>query len=113
MSMVWVSRAMVHASNQRPFRNDMAERDHDRLIRIQDSNERGDVLRADDFPKAVFGAPHAKENDFQVPDLFAAYGYWIVSECAANVFRQFDLGRAQLVPVPVLKNDRVTPIDGA
>jgi hypothetical protein len=112
MSLVWVSRAMVHASNQRPFRNDVAERDHDRLIEIKQGNERGKVLASDDFPTVIFGAPHAKEKDYRVPDIFAAYGYWVLSGTAANVLRQFDLGQAQLVPVPVLKNDRKTPIGG-
>lgn len=112
MSLVWVSRAMVHASNQRPFRNDVAERDHDGLIEIKQRNERGEVLAPDEFPKVIFGAPHAEEKDYCVPDLFAAYGYWVLSEAAANVLRESDLGQAQLVPVPVLKSDRKTPVGG-
>jgi hypothetical protein len=42
--MVWVSRAMVHPSNQRPFRNDIAKRDHDRLLEIGRANGRGEKL---------------------------------------------------------------------
>jgi hypothetical protein len=109
---VWVSRALMHPTNQRPFRNDVAERDHERLIEIKQANERGEVLGADDFPAVVFGAPHALERNYQVPDLFAAYGYWLVSEPTANVLQQFDLGQAQLKAVPVLKSDRQTPIGG-
>ena len=108
----WVSRAMKHASNQRPFRHDVAERDHDRLLEIGRANRLGERLAAEDFPKMIFGAPLAEEKDYRVPDLFYAYGFWIVSEAAANVLRQFDLGRAQLVSVPVLKNDHRTPIGG-
>lgn len=103
---------MVHATNQRPFRNDVAEADHDRLIQIKQANERGELLAPSDFPKEIFGAPHALERHYQVPDLFAAYGYWVVSKPAADVLRQFDLGQAQLRPVPVLKSDRRTPIGG-
>jgi hypothetical protein len=112
MSFVWISRAMVHASNQRPFRNDVAELDHDRLIEIKQANERGELLAPNDFPKVIFGAPHAKEKDYQVPDLFAAYGYWLLSETATDVLRQFDLGQTQLISVPVLESDRRTPIGG-
>jgi hypothetical protein len=109
---VWVSRALIHPTNQRPFRNDVSERDHERLIEIKQANERGEVLAPDDFPHLIFGAEHALEKHYQVPDLFAAYGYWIVSEAASDLLRQFDLGRAQLKPVPVLKRDRQTPIGG-
>ncbi|HXC74525.1 MAG TPA: DUF1629 domain-containing protein [Sphingomicrobium sp.] len=110
--MVWVSRAMVHASNQRPFRNDVAERDHARLIEIKQANERGEVMAPEDFPTVIFGAPHAVEKDYGVPDLFAAYGFWIVSQAVVDVLRQFDLGQAQIRPVPVLRDDRSTPIGG-
>lgn len=110
--LVWVSRALVHPTNQRPFRNDVAERDHDRLIQIKQANERGELLGPDDFPGEVFGAPHALEKHYRVPDLFAAYGYWMVSEAARDVLRPFDLGQAQLKPVPVFKRDRRTPIGG-
>jgi hypothetical protein len=109
---VWISRAIKHPTNQRPFQNDVAERDHARLIEIKQANERGEVLGPNDFPTVIFGAPHALERHYQVPDLFAAYGYWMVSEQAANVLRQFDLGQAQLRSVPVLKRDRQTPIGG-
>lgn len=110
--MVYISRAMKHPSNQRPFRNDVAERDHDRLVEIGRANGRGERIAPEDFPKVIFGAPHARESNYHVPDLFYVYGFWLVSEAAANVMRQFDLGQAQLIPVPVLKKDRQTPIGG-
>jgi hypothetical protein len=110
--LVWVSRALVHASNQRPFRNDIAEKDHDRLIEIQKANEQGEILDPADFPRVIFGAPHALDKDYNLPDLFAAYGYWVVSRAAVDVLQQFDLGQAQFVPVPVLKNDLQTPVGG-
>jgi len=69
-------------------------------------------MAPEDFPKVIFGAPHAVESNYHVPDLFFGYGFWLVSETAANVMRQFDLGGAQLVPVQVLKKDRQTPIGG-
>lgn len=110
---VWISRAMKHPSNQRPFRNDVAERDHDRLLEIGRANALGETLAPEDFPKVIFGAPHALERNYQVPDLFHAYGFWIVSDAVVDVLRQFDLGRAQLAAVPVLKRDQRTPIGGS
>ena len=112
MSLVWVSRAMKHASNQRPFRNDVAERDHDRLLEIGRANNLGEKLAPSDFPQEIFGQPYAREKDYRLPDLFHAYGYWVVSQVAADVLRQFDLGQSGFYPVRVLRNDRQTPVEG-
>ena len=109
---VWISRAVGHGSNLRPFRNDLGERDHDRLVETQRAIERGEPLAPDDFPREIFGAPEAGEQDYDLPDLFYGYGYWIVSSAAADVLRQFDLGRGELRPVRVLKKDRRTPVGG-
>src|SRR5262245_24681542 len=101
--MVWVSQAPGHGSNLRPFRNDVGERDHDRLVEIQKRSERGEPLASADFPAEIFGAPDAKEKDYRLPDLFFGYGYWIVSSAAADVLKTFDLGRGELRPVRVLE----------
>ena len=110
--MVWVSRAIGHESNQRPFRNDVGERDHTHLIQIEQAIERGETLNADDFPREIFGAPHAHEADYALPNFFHAYGYWVVSKAAADVLGRFDLGNGGLYRVSVLRNDRVTPVGG-
>lgn len=112
MPKAWISRAIGHPSNLRPFRNDVGERDHERLVEIQRMVERGERLKPEDFPKEVFGAPNARDHHYRPPHLFFGYGYWIVSLAAADVLRQFDLGNGVLNPVQVLKNDRQTPIDG-
>jgi hypothetical protein len=109
---VWVSRAMEHASNQRPLRNDVGEQDHARLVEIQKRIERGDRLEPSDFPNAIFGELYAKEKDYLLPNLFFGYGYWVVSKAAADVLGQFDLGQGSLFPVQVLRDDRRTPVGG-
>ena len=88
----------------------MGQRDHQRLVEIEGRIERGEKLEAADFPTQIFGAPDAREKDYQLPDLFKGYGYWVVSEAAAEVLRQFDLGQGHLHPVKVLRSDRQTSV---
>lgn len=75
---IWIIRALGHGSNLRPFRNDLGERDHQRLIEIEALLERGEKPASADFPSDIFGAPDATEKDYRLPDLFKAYGYWVV-----------------------------------
>lgn len=99
---VWISRALVHPTNQRPFRNDVAERDHDRLIEIKQANERGEVLNPDQFPTVIFGAPHALERDYQVPDdqvvvsaeALQPPDIWVDPQLWGNFFVSHDLREA-------------------
>src|SRR5262245_49967645 len=107
---VWISRAIGHGSNLRPFRNDVGERDHQRLVEIDAVIERGENLVWAAFPTQIFCSPDASEKDYQLPDLFKGYGYWVVSEAAAEVLRQFDLGQGHLHPVKVLRRDRQTSV---
>lgn len=111
-STVWISTAMGHASNQRPFRNDSGEIDKDHLIEVEKLIETGEPLASIDFPTEIFGAPNAKETAYRLPDLWHGFGYWVVSARAANVLRTFDLGKGDLFPVKVLKKDRQTSVGG-
>lgn len=95
---VWVSRAMEHASNQRPLRNDVGEHDHARLVEIQKRIERGDRLEPSDFPNAIFGELYAKEKDYLLPNLFFGYGYWVVSKAAADVRVSSTLAKGVFFP---------------
>ena len=54
--------------------------------------------------------------DFKkIPDLFWAMSQWIVSEKAANIINNFDLGQGALYPVAegVFQSDRATRIPGS
>lgn len=113
---VWISTAMGHASNMRPFKHDVVERDRGRFESGQDRVvariKEGYPVPAEEMAKEIFGTSSAEEKDYQLPDLFHAYGYWVVSSSVAEVLRQFDLGGGALYPVKVLKNDHATPVGG-
>ena len=64
------------------------------------------------FPQIIYGAPNAKEKDYRLPHLFFAGSYWAISEAAANVLWQFQLGDCSLYPVEVFKHDRLTRVEG-
>ena len=110
----WISRAPAHASNLRPLRHSLSD-DNTKLELVQNAQKRiesGEPVGLECLPEEIYGAPHAKEKDYNLPDIFFAYGYWAVSKAAADVMRQFDLGRASLSAVRVLKKDRSTPVGG-
>lgn len=110
----WVSLARGHPSNMRPLQHSFSA-DEAQLEVATDCrmrNEAGEPLSANCFPEQIFGAPHAEEKDYQLPHLFFAGSFWVVSVKAAEVLRQFDLGSGALYPVEVLKCDRETPIGG-
>lgn len=112
IDMVWISTALGHASNLRPFRHDVDERGRDAFQPILDRIKAGELLAPEDFPKVIYGAPESEEKDYRLPDLFHAYGFWIVSKAAADAMAESDLGECVLQGVELLKKDRQTPIAG-
>jgi hypothetical protein len=108
--MVWVSRAMKQASNQRPLRHSFSDDQRSFAIDCKRKNEMGEPLGRECFPEVIYGAPNAKEKDYRLPNLFFAGSYWAASKAAADVLRLFDLGNGALYPVRVLKSDLQTPV---
>ncbi len=110
---VWISIAPMHASNQRPLRHSFSETEQGQFgIDCGRRNENGESLGPECFPHEIYGAPHAAEKDYRLPDLFFAGSYWAASKAAADLLRQFNLGGGGFHPVKVLKNDRQTQIKG-
>jgi hypothetical protein len=107
---VWVSRAMKSATNQRPLQHSFSDERRPFAVDCKRKNEAGEPLGPECFPELIYGSPLAEEKDYQLPHLFFAGSYWAVSKAAADVLRQFDLGRGALYPVRVVRNDRQTPI---
>lgn len=109
---VWISIAPGHGSKLRPMANSFMVNDellkHASACRAR--NDAGEPLDKSCFPDEIFGAPHARESNYKLPDLFFAGSVWAVSKAAAEVLRQFDLGGGGLYPVKVFKKDRQTPI---
>jgi hypothetical protein len=112
--LAWISTAPAHASNLRSLRHSFSDDEATLLMarNCRKRNEAGESLGADCFPAQIFGAPHAKDKDYRLPDIAFAGSYWFVSKRAAEVIRQFDLGNGGLYPVEVLKKDRQTLVDG-
>jgi hypothetical protein len=109
---VWICTAPGHASNLRPFRNDIEKIDPEKFELSRNKVKYGLPVSSDEMPNEIFGISSAEEKDYRLPDLFRGYGYWVVSAEAAEVLRQFDLGAGGLYPVKVLKNDRQTRVGG-
>lgn len=101
---------MKHPTNLRPITSEVQETDIHRAIEVSKLNQLGAPLDGSHFPDEVFGARHSLERHYQLPDLFRAGSFWVVSQAAADILRQFDLGAGALYPVRVLKKDRTTPI---
>ena len=83
-----------------------------RMIDLAGANDRGDVLPREAFPPRIFFQPGATERHYKRGDFFIANALPVVSGAVAEVMSQFNLGQASLHPVPVLKRDKETSIEG-
>ncbi|WP_375415421.1 imm11 family protein [uncultured Bradyrhizobium sp.] len=111
---VWISIAPGSGTNLLPLTHSflVSEELTKHAIECRHRNDAGVSLDRSCFPEEIFGAPHAEERDYRLPDIFFAGTVWAVSKAAADVLRQFDLGGGGLYPVKVLKKDRQTPVGG-
>lgn len=83
----------------------------ERATRGPDAFVKGLPIAEDDCPRKIWSdtaGPLAR-----LPAVSNINGYFIVSDAAADVLRQFDLGAGALYPVAVLQYDRVTPAKGS
>lgn len=113
--LVWISAAISHASNMRPFSHDKAAEDglnEDDLIKAVDANKFGQAVEAARFPSRVWLHEGAGPSDVNLPLFFVAYGFPIIHQSCADVLSQFDMGDGGLYPVEVFEKDRKTPIPG-
>jgi hypothetical protein len=71
---------------------------------------RGRPLPREAFPEAayVFDAKRFEK----LGDLFFAGGFFVVTGKLAQVLFQFDLGQGGLIPFPMYREDKVTPVAG-
>lgn len=58
------------------------------------------------------GHPEADDTP-KLRDIFFAGGFLVLSERAADLVRDFDLGSSELSPIQLLKSDRKTPFSGS
>lgn len=75
----------------------------------------GDISVRGDIPRSMWisdDAPPSSKRVKALPQTFVAGSYFVVSEKAAEVFNNFDLGSSALLPVEVLKLGRKAAFDG-
>ncbi|MEV5035164.1 hypothetical protein [Sphingobium sp. LMC3-1-1.1] len=110
---VWVSDMLADSEVSLFVTNDLRHSD----IFLEGINllKKGAPVQEGACPKRIWGS---QEEDApalsSVPDLFCANGQYIVSEKAAKILRQFDLGGGALYSVSegVYQNDNLTRIPG-
>lgn len=115
---VWVSSVMDNALIKLAVKNDISEADVQKSIEASRLNEDGKYVPQDLCPTRIWVDPNAPDHDRMragnLPDLFFANSFWIVSEPVADILRQFDLGDGALYPVTdgIFREDNVTRISG-
>ena len=108
----WASLALRSPCLNMSLRPDLEVWDEDRIIEAKRRNEGGEALSAEWFPTELYAwedAPWYRPE--KLGDIFFADAYWVVSEKAASVLRQFDLGHGALYPVTIYQKNRKTPVD--
>jgi len=108
----WISDVLADPELVLLFETDVVADNAERAVEAITSLKAGKPVPADLCPKRIWGGETAEWIN-GTPDLFLANSYPIVSERAADVLRQFDLGSGALYPVDaVFQKDRTTPIAG-
>ena len=110
---VWISGARQDSTLIKSVLTEIEAKDKKKEIDGQLLNEKGVSVPHELCPKKIWGdgfAPAFKG----MPDLFWARSQWIVSERAADIIRQFNLGDGALYPVSegVFQSDGLTPLPG-
>lgn len=112
---IWLSRAMQDPRNGRGLRP-LTWEPGNRLLAPKEEDlyrrsRTGEVVEEHEFVKDLY---FPKEwNDHKKPIRhIMTYGMFVVTEKAADVLKNFDLGEGSLYPVNLYKPDRKTKIDG-
>ena len=109
---VWISDVLADPDLVLMMETDIVVNDTSLAIEAINLLKAGKSVPEDMCPREIWAGETAKVPD-RLPDLFLANAYPIVSERAANVLRQFELGGGALYPVDrVFQRDRLTPISG-
>jgi hypothetical protein len=109
---VWISDVLADPDLVLMMETDIVERDTPRAIEAINLLKAGKSVTGDMCPKELWAGETARVSD-RLPDLFLANAYPIISERAAAILRQFDLGAGSIYPVnAVFQKDRKTPIAG-
>lgn len=110
---VWLSSAMQDSTLIQRVKTDISTNNADGSLEAIELNQKGLPAPSEFCPQKIWGdgaAPTFKK----MPDLFCARGHWIVSENAAEIIRQFDLGCGALYPVieGIFQSDSTSRVPG-
>jgi hypothetical protein len=115
---VWISDMMNDSELSLYVTTDALERDQEAFFEGEKRLKKGLSVPQESCPMRIWGnmdkSDDYYENLKEVPDLFGCQGYYIVSERAANVLKQFDLGGGALYPVRegIYQDDNATQVAG-
>jgi hypothetical protein len=111
--LVWISGMMADSELVLMVSNDMGRDNPEKFQEALRLLRKGQPVPAEMCPNRIWVDKDIKDLT-NVPDLFSADGYYTVSERAANILGQFDLGGGALYPVRegVYGNDNQTRIPG-
>ncbi len=115
---VWVSSAMMDTRINLAVKNDVGERDVQKAIEASDLNTNGKPVPQEHCPTKIWANKDVEDYDRMpaddMPNLFFANSYLVVSERAADVLTKFNLGGGALYPVSegVFREDKVTRVAG-
>ena len=112
---VWISDLLADPEVAVMVNTDISVNDVERSIEGEKLLKAGKPVPRDLCPRQIWNDEtfETPETFDRMPDVFIAHGHCIVSERAADVLRQFDLGGGALYPLDaVLQKDRKTPVPG-
>jgi hypothetical protein len=111
---VWVSSVLGNEASLGVFASTNMTKEQ-AIAAVQRNND-GQPVSPDLCPTRIWASSGVEDHEIAFearnpdPDLFCASSYWIISERAADVLRQFNLGEGALYPVSegVFKRDNKT-----
>lgn len=83
---------------------------NDKVMQARRRHNRGFALTRTDFPEAL--AVFDEKRFRQIGDPFMAGPFYAVKGMLADVLSQFDLGEGGLIPFPIYRADKITPVEG-
>lgn len=113
---IWVSEAPLRSENAKAtFDNlipvdDVFDEAYYFTMNVRDQNNRGAKLEAERFPHHIFSNKTQKGRRQTFTDFFRSRKVPVISQAAAETFKQFDMGYCSLFPVSVTLSDGTTPV---
>ena len=108
---IWHSRIMHDSTLMKSATNDAIENDIAFAAETTRRNKAGEPLTEEQFPKEM-RPMRMGERYGDLPNIFCAGGYWVVSRHFADVMQRCELGQTSFYPVSFFQSDMKTRVDG-